>query len=274
MMRLPKDIASHCCGVGQTKANNSLANLLILSIMAGMFIALASAGANTVSSTIANPALAKLAAAAVFPCGLLMVLLAGGELFTGNALFLPMASMQQQVSIAMILRNWAVVYIGNFIGSFFIALLVYFSGQMNLFEGAVALQTIKTAAYKTSLSFMQALILGIMCNFLVCIAIWISLAAKTVSGKIIGLYMPIMLFILSGYEHSIANMYYIPAGLLAQSGTFHTAGAAIANIDQLTWSGFFFNNLLPVTIGNIIGGTLLVGVMYWFAYLKNNAKQS
>lgn len=121
---------------------------------------------------------------------------------------------------------------------------------------------------------MQALTLGILCNFLVCIAIWISLAAKTVSGKIAGLYTPVMLFILSGYEHSIANMYFIPAGILAQFGKSYEASlSAIPNIEQLTWSGFFLNNLIPVTIGNIIGGTLLVGAMYWFAYLKNGSEQ-
>ena len=267
----PAEVAKNVIGIGKGKANNTVGKLFLLAILAGMFIALAAVGANTASSTIENASAGKLIGACIFPVGLGMVLLAGSELFTGNSLII-VSVLEKEATVGNMLKNWVTVYIGNFVGSMIIAILINVSGQLGLFGGAVAVTTIKVATAKASLSFGKAIALGILCNFLVCIAVWISFAAKTVACKMIGLYMPIMLFVLAGFEHSVANMYYVPAGLLAL-GT-HGAAAADAgvNIANLTWGNFFINNLIPVTIGNLIGGVILVGCMYWAIYLRGADK--
>ncbi|MDO4581734.1 MAG: formate/nitrite transporter family protein [Bacillota bacterium] len=272
-MNSPKEVAANYVGVGKGKVALPVSKMLVLSILAGMFIACAAVGANTASCTIASASASKLIGALVFPCGLAMVLVAGSELFTGNTLLvIPLA--QKEITVGGMLNNWLWVYIGNFIGSMIVVGIACFGTQWNLFGGALAVTTIKVAATKVSYSFLAATCLGIGCNFLVCIAVWISFCAKTVVGKIVGLFMPIMLFVLSGFEHSVANMYYIPAGLVAAANPTYAAAAVEAgvNLDVLTWGSFFLNNLLPVTIGNIIGGSLLVGMFYWFAYLRGTAK--
>ena len=265
----PKEVAQNVIGIGKAKATNKPAKLFLLGILAGMFIALAAVGANTASSVVENASIAKLIAACVFPVGLAMVLLAGSELFTGNNLII-VSVLEKEVTVGQMLKNWVCVYLGNFVGSLLIAALINYSGQLDLFGGALAVTTIKAAATKASLKFGKAILLGILCNFLVCIAVWISFAAKTVGGKMAGLFMPIMLFVLAGFEHSVANMYYVPAGLFA-AGLYPDAAASVANIANLTWGNFFLNNLIPVTIGNIIGGVGLVGCMYWAIYLKKPA---
>jgi len=268
-MFTPKEVAQNVIGIGKAKATNAPAKLFLLGILAGMFIALAAVGANTASSVIENASAAKLIGACVFPVGLAMVLIAGSELFTGNNLII-VAVLEKEVTLAQMLKNWLFVYIGNFVGALLIAVLVNYSGQLDLFGGALAATTIKAAATKASLNFGKAILLGILCNFLVCIAVWMSFAAKTVGGKIAGLFLPIMLFVLAGFEHSVANMYYVPSGLFA-AGLYPDAAAGVANIANLTWGNFFINNLIPVTIGNIIGGVGLVGCMYWAIYLKKPA---
>jgi len=236
-----------------------------------MFIALAAVGANTALCTIPNASVAKLVSACVFPVGLVMVLVAGSELFTGNTLMI-IPVMEKEVGWGSMLRSWMFVYIGNFIGSMIVVAIACYGTQWNLFGGALAVTTMKIAAAKVGYSFGAAVALGTGCNFLVCIAVWISFAAKTVVGKVVGLYMPIMLFVLSGFEHSVANMYYVPAGLVASGIEKYAALGAEAgiNLDVLTWSNFLLHNLLPVTIGNIIGGSILVGLFYWFCYVKGN----
>ena len=264
----PAEVAKNVINIGKGKANNSIGRLFLLGIMAGMFIALAAVGANTASCTVENASIAKLVGALIFPVGLAMVLIAGSELFTGNCLII-VPVLEKEVTVGRMLRNWITVYLGNFVGAMLVAVLVNFSGQLDLFGGALAVTTMKVAAGKASLSFGKAILLGILCNFLVCIAVWISFAAKTVACKMLGLFMPIMLFVLAGFEHSVANMYYVPSGLIALS-THADAAADIANIGNLTWGNFFVNNLIPVTIGNIIGGAFLVGFMYWAIYLSKH----
>lgn len=269
-MFTPNEIAVNVIGIGKKKASTPSFKLICLGIMAGMFIALAAVGANTGSSVVENASIAKLIAACIFPAGLVMVLLAGSELFTGNCLII-VSVIEKESTMLNMLRNWLCVYFGNFIGAIIVAFCVNAAGQLDLFGGALALTTMKTAAAKAALPFGKAVILGVFCNFLVCIAVWISFAAKTVSGKIIGLFMPVMLFVLSGFEHSVANMYYIPAGIFASMNPAYAEQAAsIANIDALTWGGFI-SNLIPVTIGNIIGGMVMVGMMYWLIYLKKDS---
>ena len=202
-----------------------------------------------------------------------MVLLAGSELFTGNSLMI-IGVLEKEIKVSAMIKNLIVVYLGNFVGSLIIVALVFYGGQLDLFSGALAVTTIKVAATKSSLTFAKAVCMGILCNFLVCIAVWISFAAKNVSGKIMGLFFPILLFILCGYEHSIANMYFIPAGLLANTNPVYHAAAVEAgvNLSNLNVGSFFMNNLIPVTIGNMIGGMVFVGCMYWFIYLKKSEK--
>lgn len=270
----PAEVANNVIGIGKGKATNTVTKLFFLGILAGMFIAFAAVGANTASCTIANASVGKLVGACIFPVGLAMVLIAGSELFTGNCLVI-VSVLEKEAKVSQMLKNWIVVYIGNFIGSMIVVLIVNFSGQLGLFDGALAVTTMKVAAGKAGLSFGKAILLGIGCNFLVCIAVWISFASKSVACKMLGLYMPIMLFVLSGFEHSVANMYYVPSGLVAKAvNPDAVAKAAEMGIDlsNLTWGNFFVNNLIPVTIGNIIGGMVLVGMMYWFIFVRKSNK--
>lgn len=272
----PAEVANNVIGIGKGKATNTVAKLFFLGILAGMFIAFAATGANTASCTIENASVAKLVGALIFPVGLAMVLIAGSELFTGNCLVI-VSVLEKEAKLSQMLKNWVVVYIGNFVGSMLVVLLVNFSGQLGLFDGALAVTTMKVAAGKAGLAFGKATLLGIGCNFLVCIAVWISFAAKSVGCKMLGLFMPIMLFVLSGFEHSVANMYYVPSGLVAKAiNPDAVAMAAEKGIDltNLTWGNFFVNNLIPVTIGNIIGGMVLVGMMYWFIFVRKSAKNN
>ena len=274
-MFTPAEVAKNVIGIGKKKAELPAGKMLVLGIMAGLFIALAAAGSNTISCTVESGSIAKILSGMVFPAGLTMVLLAGSELFTGNCLMV-IPLIEKEIRPTSLLRNWIIVYIGNFIGSAIVAVLIYYGGQLDLFDGALAVNTIKVAAGKCSLTFTKAFCLGILCNFLVCIAVWISFAAKTVSVKIIGLFLPIMLFILCGFEHCVANMYYGTAGLLANADAAYHAAAvdAVSNLGNLTAGNFLIGNLLPVTLGNIVGGSVMVGCVYWFAYLQTSRGKS
>ncbi len=274
-MNSPKEITQNYVATGVAKTKYSIGRMLVLAILAGMFIAAAGVGATIASTTIASPSLAKLIGAAVFPVGLAMVLIAGSELFTGNALII-IPVLERQAAVSGMLKNWFFVYVGNFIGGTLVAALTVYGGTFSLFANEAAASVISTAVAKVSLSFGDALLRGILCNFLVCIAVWMSFAAKDIVGKVAALFLPIMLFVLSGYEHSIANMYYITAGLFAAKNPVYAAAAVNsgANLSKLTWAAMFTKNLIPVTIGNIIGGAILVGVAYWFVYLRKEKKQA
>lgn len=269
----PAEILDYTIETAVGKANGSFSKLLILGIMAGAFIAFAAEGSNMAAFNLfyepTTYGLGKALAGALFGTGLMLVVLCGGELFTGNTLILT-AVCEKKVKITQMLRNWVIVYTGNLIGSMFIAFMMYHSGLFTSGADVLGAVTIKIAAYKTGLTFVQAFFLGIMCNWLVCLAVWLSYGADTMAGKILGIFFPIWLFITSGFEHSVANMYYIPAGILAKANPSfvelsHVSAEALAN---LSWSGFFINNLIPVTLGNIVGGGIFVGIAYWFVYKK------
>lgn len=272
MINSPKEVAQNYITAGAAKTTLSIGRMLWLGILAGIFIALAGVASTVSSASIPIASVQKLVGALVFPGGLAMVLIAGSELFTGNTLIiLPVLS--KQATWGGMLKNWLVVYIGNLIGSLLIAALVVFGHTFRLFDGAAGAMAIHTAVGKVNLTFADAFIRGILCNFLVCVAVWMSFAAKDVAGKITGLFFPIMFFVLCGYEHSVANMYFIPAGLLA-SGTGEFAGAVAKAFPKddpatLTWGAFFIRNLLPVTLGNIVGGSVLVGLGYWLTYIRH-----
>ncbi len=268
----PTEVAKNYIAIGKGKVNTPVPKMLLLAILAGAFIAFGGVGATTAAVSIPLASVGKLVGACIFPGGLAMVLLAGSELFTGNSL-LVIPLLEKEITAAGLLKNWVVVYIGNLIGGILVAAGIVFSGQVSLFENGMAVSVISTAVSKCSMTFSDALIKGILCNFLVCIAVWISFAAKDVAGKVIGLFFPIMIFVLSGFEHSVANMYYISAGLFANSVPAYAKAAAEAGIDTaaLSWGNFFGANLLPVTIGNLIGGAVCVGCVYWFIYLESNS---
>lgn len=270
MFNTPKEIAKDYIKTGVGKCKLPAGKAIILGILAGMFIGLAGLGATTAAVSVSAASVGKFLGACIFPAGLIMVVIAGSELFTGNCLLI-MPVLDRETTVAKMLRNWVLVYIGNFIGSIIVAGGAVLCHQVSLFDSGMAVSVISTAAGKCGLTFGDALIKGIFCNFLVCIAVWLGMAAKDSAGKVLGIFWPIMLFVLCGFEHSIANMYYISAGLFANGVPAYAEAAATAGIDTaaLTWGNFFAANLLPVTIGNIIGGCA-VGTVYWFAYLKKN----
>lgn len=262
----PKETAEAFDGVSVGKATNTTANLLILGIFAGMFIAFGGFAAQTISHSIENAGLAKFASGAVFPVGLMLVVIAGAELFTGNNLII-VGFMDGKITFGQLLRNWVIVYIGNFIGSIFIAFMVSQSGLFNSTGGLLGATAIKAAIGKASLPFGQAVIRGILCNIIVVLAVWMATAAKDIAGKILAIWFPIMLFVMSGFEHSVANMYFIPAGIFAKSNIVCLEAGEIAaeSLNVLNISGLFAN-LIPVTIGNIIGGAIITGLSYWYVY--------
>ncbi len=254
-----REITERTAAIGSKKAHLSLSAMFLLAVMAGAFIALAACAFNTVTATIAVPSLAKLLGALVFPAGLSMVLICGSELFTGNAMSLPMALFFRSCTLYELLRNWLMVYIGNWVGSLLIAWLWIQGGTGRFFDGALGEVTLRIAAGKLNYDFQEALILGILCNILVCLGVWMATAGETVSQKLVALYLPILCFVLCGFEHSIANMFFIPAGLFLKIQTG-------AGPEALTWSHFMIDNLIPVTIGNTIGG-VVVALAYRLIYV-------
>ena len=276
-MNSPKEIAQNYIATGVAKTKYPIEKMLALGLLAGMFIALAAVGSIIAPATMLTASTAKLLGAAVFPVGLAMVLISGSELFTGNNLII-ISVLTKEATVGAMLKNWLFVYIGNFIGSILVAALTVYGGTFSLFSNAASALLIKTAVAKVTLSFSDAMMRGILCNFLVCVAVWMSFAAKDIAGKVAALFLPIMLFVLCGFEHSVANMYYITAGLFASKNAAYiaayTAGAGSTQIDSLTWGALFTKNLIPVTIGNIIGGAILVGAIYWFIYLLDTDKKA
>lgn len=269
----PAEILEVTVQKGIAKASTPVWKLLYLGFLAGVFIAFASEGSNMAAfGLFAKPetyGLGKFVAGLIFPVGLMLVLLAGAELFTGNNLIIA-AVLEKKVKVSAMLKNWLVVYAGNFIGSVFLAFLIVKSGQLSSGGSLLGGITVKIAYGKVSFSFVQAVFLGIMCNWLVCLAVWLCYGAKDMTGKLLGAFFPIWLFITSGFEHSVANMYYIPAGILAKSVPAYAAASGLSAeaLASLNWTAFFVNNLIPVTLGNIIGGAFFVGTFYWICYKK------
>lgn len=270
---LPSDMAAKVEQVGVRKANLDPVSTFVLAVLAGTFISLGAVFSTTVAAGIGEAlpyGVARLLAGLVFSLGLILVLVGGAELFTGNNLIV-MAWASGKVSTRRLLRNWAFVYVGNFVGAVSTALLVYASGQFAFSKGVVGATALATANSKTGLEFVPALALGVLCNALVCLAVWLTFSARTTTDRILAIIPPVTAFVAAGFEHSIANMYFIPVGLFIKMGApdsfWASIGKTAADYANLTWGNFIFKNLLPVTIGNIIGGAL-VGVVYWFVYLR------
>ena len=271
---LPPEMASRAEAIGVKKATMGPRNTFALAVLAGAFIALGAIFATTVTSGasgILPYGITKLVGGLAFCLGLILVVVAGAELFTGNNLIV-MAWADGRVSTWKLLRNWGIVYVGNFVGAIATAVLVFFARQYTFGGGAVGLNMLNIAEAKTGLAFGQAVALGMLCNGLVCLAVWLCYSARTTTDKILSILFPVTAFVAAGYEHSIANMFFIPMGLFvklwAGADFWAMIGKTAADYPNLTWSNFFFVNLLPVTIGNIIGGSLMVGLAYWFIYIR------
>ena len=263
----------------KTKAGSSFLRLAVLGILAGAFIAFAGAGSNMAAfNLLASPetyGLGRTLAGAVFPVGLMLCVIAGAELFTGNCMMVG-GLVTRDIKIGGMLRNWGLVYLFNLVGSLLIVCMMASSGLWHSSGDLLGAVTIKIAAGKAGLSFESAFVLGIMCNWLVCIAVWMAWAASDVGGKIAAMFFPIWLFVTSGFEHSVANMYYIPAGIIAKNVDSFAAkaqeiGVSADALAHLGWGSFFVDNLIPVTLGNIVGGALFVSLAY-FVVLKKDRK--
>jgi formate transporter len=284
---LPATMAARAEESGVKRISTDPLTVFVLSILAGAFIALGAvfattvgAGTSTITST-ANGAVvysavlpygvARLLIGIVFSLGLILVVIAGAELFTGNNMIV-MAWASGKVRTRDVLFTWAMVFVGNFAGAFVTAVLMFYTTQYTFGDGSVGLMALTTANAKTSLEIIPAFGLGIMCNALVCLAVWMCYSARTTVDRVFTIVPPIAAFVAAGFEHSIANIYFIPIGLLIKGGapdSFWTSiGKTAADFPTLTWTNFFIGNLLPVTIGNIIGGSLMVAAVYWFIYLR------
>lgn len=254
----------------ELKASMPLKTIIIFGIFAGVYIAFAGAGANMASfNLLANPetfGLGKILSGTIFTVGLMLVVLGGAELFTGNTTMIA-AVAEKRITASSMLKNWIIVYICNFIGGALIAFMVYYSGGLNAGNGLLGAMTVKIASGKVNLEFGQALVSGIMCNWLVCMAVWLSTGAQTTIGKIFSIFFPIWLFVTAGFEHSVANMFFIPAGIFASGNELFVSLSGVSQdvLSNLNWSGMLINNLFPVTIGNIIGGSVCVAMGYYTA---------
>ncbi|MFA6546131.1 MAG: formate/nitrite transporter family protein [Limisphaerales bacterium] len=255
----PKEIAERVENVGVTKANLPLLSMTALGVLAGGFIGLGALYATVVFSDATLPfAVGRLLGGLVFSLGLILVVVAGAELFTGNNL-LVMAWVSRRITTGKLLENLVVVLLANFIGAAGLAWLVSLSGHAGMNGGALGKTAVAIATAKCALPFAEAFFKGVLCNLLVCLAVWLALAGRTVTDKILAIIFPISAFVAAGFEHSVANMYFIPLGLFLN-------GAAGAG--ALSWSGFI-HNLIPVTLGNLVGGAVLVGLVYWVVYRRS-----
>jgi len=255
--------------VGVAKATSPWLTVFVLGILAGSYIAFGGLLSTTVTFDAAAKwgiGFTKILGGAAFSVGLMLVVIAGAELFTGNNLMIS-SVMIKQITFSTMVKRWGIVFLANFIGSMIIVLVFYFSGLWKTGDGALGVAAVKVAYNKVALSFSEALWRGIGCNWLVCLAVWMALAARQVIGKIFAIFFPIMAFVAIGFEHSVANMYFIPTGILLMNGAgFSSVPGVDPNL--LGWINFLWRNLLPVTLGNIIGGGVFVGMSYWGAYLR------
>jgi formate transporter len=274
---LPPGMAAKAEDLGVKKANLAPVNMFVLGILAGAFIGIGAIFATTVAAggSALPYGVSRLLTGLVFSVGLILVVVGGAELFTGNTL-ITMAFASKRVTIAQLLRNWTIVYLGNFVGSVLTAYIVFLGKQYSFGGGAIGLAALNIGEGKTALAFVQAVALGIMCNALVCMAVWMCYSARSTTDKILAIIPPIATFVAAGFEHSIANMYFIPLALFVKgsgdTAFFQAIGKTAADFPHLTWGNFFAANLIPVTIGNIIGGALMVGMIYWFVYLRKEVK--
>lgn len=271
---LPQQIVASNMAAAKNKTTLPLCRLILLGIFAGMFIACGASASSVAMHNISNVGLARLVAGSIFPVGLMMIVFVGGELFTGDCLMI-MGCLHGQFPAWRMIKVLTVVFFSNFIGAALIAILVKASGQYHYTNDLLGAFTIKVAVGKLTMSFGAAFASGILCNVFVCIAVLMAAASKDIAGKVWAIFFPIMAFVVSGYEHCVANMYYIPAGIFAAADSSYVKAAETAygytasQFELLTWGNFVTKNLIPVTLGNIVGGMIFVGLPL---YLIHSAK--
>ena len=274
--RSPRAIAEIVTeAVGVKKATASILNILILGILAGVYIGFGAALATLVGIDAASMfgiGVARILIGAVFSVGLILVVIAGAELFTGNNLMI-ISVLNKEYGYLHMLGRWGVVYMANFIGAVLLAMIMYQSGLWKMGSNALGEKAIAIANAKVNLSFGEAFFRGVGCNWLVCLAVWMAFSAKDIAGKVLVIFFPIMAFVALGYEHCVANMYFIPLGLFLK-GTIASDISAGAAMESLTWGRFMTANLIPVTLGNIVGGAIFVGATYWLVYMRGLNKKA
>jgi formate transporter len=271
---LPAEMAQKAQDIGFKKAKLDFLSTFALAVLAGAFIALGCIFF-TVSQTTGGVAIpwgiSRVIGGITFSLGLILVVVGGAELFTGNNLII-MAWASRRLPTWRVLRNWGIVYIGNFSGAVATALVVFWGLHYTMNKGAVGVTALNVALGKVNLDFWQALVLGILCNALVCMAVWLTYSARTILGRISAIIFPIAAFVAAGFEHCVANMYFIPYAIIVKAGAaasfWQTAGISADSYAKLTWGNFFLHNLIPVTIGNMIGGVFFVALVYWVIYLR------
>ncbi len=269
----PPQIATRIDKVATVKAQLSFAQTFLLGILAGAYIAIGAQFATLVTcdSTL-HFGLTSLMGGVVFSLGLMLVVVGGAELFTGNTLII-MGYITKRITTRELLNNWIISFLGNFVGSLTMVFWMSKSHQWEFFHHMVGAKALLIAHTKVNLSFKTALARGVLCNAMVCLAVWLCFSGRSVADKILSIVFPIGGFVASGFEHCVANMYFIPIGIVLGKNPDVVAAAEkmagkTLNLSQLTWKGFLIDNLIPVTLGNIVGGVILVGVVFWFVYLR------
>jgi formate/nitrite transporter len=276
----PAETAQSFIGIGDYKTKMPVPKIIVSSFLAGAYIALAAQVMTTVTHDMAGPfgvGFSSFIGGCVFGIALVLVLVAGSDLFTGNCL-LSMGWLNGNLTSKQVLNNWGLVYAGNFIGSLFLVWMMYTSGIWDAHSSQIGAHAVAIAYKKTHLTFWEAFVRGMGCNWLVCLAVVIVAAGQDTMGKILGAWFPVMIFIASGFEHCVANMFIIPAGIVA---SLDPAIAKVVMSQHPTWDisslnvqAFLSNNLLPVTLGNIVSGAGLVGGIYWYLYVKGTKETS
>jgi formate transporter len=282
---LPPEMAARAEFLGVRKAEMPFLKMFMLSMLAGAFIALGAIFATTIGAGVMTASAAdgsvafstglpygitRLLMGLVFSLGLILVVVGGAELFTGNILIV-MAWANGKVTALALIRNWIIVYLGNFVGSIGTVVLMFLARQHTFGANSVGLTALRIGVAKVDITFIQAIALGILCNALVCLAVWLTYSARSTVDKIAAIIFPITMFVAAGFEHSVANMYFIPYALFIKDfdpGFVAAVGQNVPKLELLTWQAFLFNNLIPVTIGNIIGGAVLVAAAYWAIFLR------
>lgn len=271
---LPPQIVAGNISAAKAKIQLPMLRMVLLGIFAGMFIACGASASSVAMHAISNVGLARLVAGCVFPVGLMMIVFVGGELFTGDCLMV-MGCLHREFSAVSMCRVLLVVFLSNFLGAAVFAYLVSSTTQFGFSGNLMGAFTIKVAMGKLTMSFGSAFVSGILCNIFVCIAVLMAAAAKDIAGKVLAIFFPIMAFVVSGYEHCVANMYYIPAGIFAAANDTYAQAAmeqygySLSQLESLNWMNFLVKNLIPVTLGNIVGGMIFVGLPL---YLIHSAK--
>lgn len=269
----PQQIVETNLKVSEAKAKMPISKLLVAGVMAGAAIAFGGLSSNVAVHAIANAGLAKFIAGAIFPVGLMIIVMLGGELFTGDCLMINDV-LKKRCSVASVIRTLCLVWISNFTGALLIVCLNYFSGQYDMNQGLLGAYTIKVALGKVNISAVECLSSGILCNILVCFAVLMAGAARDIAGKIWAIFFPILAFVLGGFEHCVANMYYIPAGLVAKMNPVYVEkamevyGYTKDQLDVLNVPDMLIHNLLPVTLGNIIGGMVFAALPLYYLYIR------